>query len=389
MNQDLIRQIKAKTTAILPAVKQIRHQLHSEPEVGLDTLSTRECIRASLVNTKLDFRQPLMKADVIGELKGRSDLTICLRADMDALPMAEQSGVPYHSKRSGFMHACGHDGHSAILIGTALVLDSLVEYLPVTVRFIFQPGEEMVCGGKTLVELGACESAAAAFALHGWPGLPVGQVSTREGPLLAAGGYFTIQVTGKGCHGAQPERGKNPIPVTAAIIDKLDQLHQHVYEKSGSILSVCLVNSGDSANIIPDTAIIQGTTRYLSIASGLEIEKNIRSIVDESDGKDRIKVLLNYENRYSLPVLNTKVGFNLIQGMVKEYFPLNCWREMEQPSMVNEDFAFYLEGREGAMFLLGLGEDSPPLHSPRFDFNDQALENGILMMTLLALNYGS
>ena len=387
MNQDLLRQIKTTIKNILPVTQAIRHQLHSEPEIGLDTFTTRERIMTSLCHTKLVFQPPLMQTDLIGELKGNNPQTICLRADMDALPVSEQTNVAYHSKRPGSMHACGHDGHSAILIGTALTLDALAENLPLNVRFIFQPGEEMVCGGKTLVQLGACQGAAAAFALHGWPGLPVGQIYAREGPLFAAGGYFKIQVTGKGCHGAQPELGHNPIPVAATVIHKLEQLQQQIYDVDGSILSVCLVQSGHSANIIPDNSLIQGTTRYLSEAAGLKIEQGIRKLVTETNDDNDVKVSLEYENRYSLPVLNTQVGFNLIQKLAKGYFPPTAWREMEQPSMVNEDFAFYLEGREGAMFLLGLGEDSPPLHSPQFDFNDQALENGILMMTLLALNY--
>jgi len=158
-----------------------------------------------------------MRNDVIGDLRCGGEGTICLRADIDALPMAEETGLPYKSTIDGMMHACGHDGHTAMLVGAALVLDSLGDELPNNVRFVFQPGEELACAGRELVQLGACDGCHAAYAIHAWPGLPVGAVSTREGPLFASSSHFEITVKGKGCHGALPEKGRTRFPLRRGL----------------------------------------------------------------------------------------------------------------------------------------------------------------------------
>ncbi len=387
MDEQLLAKVKAKIQAILPEIKQLRHQIHQAPEIGLATPGTRQTIAQALAGTGLTFQPPLMESDLIAELPGPVVKTICLRADTDALPVQETTQLDYASRHPGAMHACGHDGHTAILVGTALVLDSFREQLPVSVRFVFQPGEEVVGGGKTLVRLGACGAAVEAYALHNWPGIPVGQVATRPGPLFAAGVMFNILITGRGCHGAMPEQGHNPIPVAASLVTKLHELHREVNQRDGSVVSVCSVLAGDSQNIIPDTAVIRGTTRYLNTTSGLEIERALWQIVASTAAIEGITVTLDYPKIYDLPLINTELGVNRVAAVARQVLPAGQWQLQPNPQMVCEDFAFYLENHDGALFLLGAGIDWPRLHNPNFDFNDEILETGILMMSLLALDH--
>ena len=206
MDAELLSLLKLKISEILPEIIELRHQIHKEPEIGLTTAATRQKVLERLSRTNLTIQNPLLENDLLADLDGHNQRRICLRADTDALAIREQTGLEYQSQIPGAMHACGHDGHTAILTGTALVLNALQEYLPISVRFIFQPGEEMLCAGKTLVSKGACDGSEAAFALHNWPGLPIGRITSKTGPLFAAAAMFTIELTGHGCHGAMPEQ---------------------------------------------------------------------------------------------------------------------------------------------------------------------------------------
>ena len=386
MDDHILGSLRDRVEAVLEQVTEFRRHLHSEPEIGLDTVKTAERIRAVLAATSLDVREPLLGNDVIADLNLNRDHTVCLRADIDALPIQEQNDLPHKSRCAGLMHACGHDGHAAMLAGAALVLDSLQEHLPVNVRFVFQPGEEVICAGKTLVARGACDDCEAAYAIHGWPGLPAGCVSTREGPLFAAGAHFAIRVKGKGCHGALPERGNNPIPAAARIVEELQRMHTEMNALDGSVISVCALHSGDSANVIPDTALLRGTARWVQPETGDTIEKAIRDLVKQVAGETRTSVEVDYDRSYDLPVVNTGKGYHLVNQLAQDHLPRGGWRDAPRVIMTMEDFAYYLKGREGAMILLGLGEDAPELHSPSFEFNDDVLGTGILVLCLIALS---
>ena len=387
MNEQTLPLLRSRISAILPEVKALRRKIHSEPEIGLETWNTAYKIRESLQSTSLQFWEPLLGGDVIVELKNESDTTICLRADIDALPIQEETLLSYQSIFSGRMHACGHDGHAAMLVGAAKVLDSLRHDLHVNVRFVFQPGEEVICAGKTLVERGAVDGCDAAFAIHGWPGLPAGTVMSREGPLMAAGSLFVLKITGKGCHGAKPEEGNNPIPVAARIACELTALHGMVHSENGGIVSVCSIQAGSNTNVIPDTAIIRGTARYLSTEAGDRVEEEIRRIVENACHESGVSVEIEYDRSYNVPVINSKAAYALVRELVEKYLPTGRWFDAQKSSMGMEDFAYYLQGREGALLDLGLGETAPGLHASSFDFNDEVLETGILMHCLLALSW--
>lgn len=384
LDPQLIDKLQKKIREILPELVSLRRQIHSEPETGLDTFNTSKKIKAVLSNTSMNFKAPLLGSDLIGEI-GEGNTIICFRADMDAISHEESSDLPYKSLVPGVMHACGHDGHAAILTGAALVINEFRDYLPAKVRFIFQPGEELICAGKTMIEKGACDGCEAAFALHGWPGLPAGSISTLEGPFFAAGGTFEIAVHGQSCHGATPDKGINPIPEAAKIAMGMQYLNDTALRPNNSLATVCVFESGYLENIIPDTAVIKGTVRFLDQGLGDIIETAIRKLIDcaisEQNG---IKADLKFDISYDLPVVNTKKGYLAVKSAAENHA---AWIEESSPTMAMEDFAYYLNGREGAMFQLGLGEDYPALHSSIFDFNDDVIEAGVMMFCTLALDY--
>ena len=386
MDEHILKLLQTEVECVLPEITQIRHRLHAEPELGLETETTAYAIRRLLADASVSLWQPLMGNDVIGEIGGGGDRTICLRADIDALPIQEESDLPYRSTIPGRMHACGHDGHTAMLLGAAMVLDKLRDRLPVGVRFVFQPGEEVWCAGRELVARGACDSCEAAYAIHGWPGLPLGCVSTRVGPLFAAGAHFDIRVRGKGCHGAMPEAGNNPIPIAARIVEALRRMHVEMSAEDGTVVSTCVFQAGSSSNVIPETALVRGTARYLAREKADRVENAIRSVAIEAAHEACAEVEIDYDRSYDLPVINTRKGVDAVRRIARSYMPASTWREAEHPTMGMEDFAFYLQGREGAMVWLGLGESAPGLHSPVFDFNDGVLGTGILLLCLLALH---
>ncbi|MEK6796176.1 MAG: M20 family metallopeptidase [Spirochaetota bacterium] len=385
MDKKLADVLDREIARVLPRVRELRHAIHACPEIAFDEHRTRAAVIKMIARTSISLRKPLIGTDIVADLAVRgAKKTVCLRADMDALPMVEETGVKYASRNKGFMHACGHDGHTAILAGTALVLSRLSKHLRANVRFVFQPGEELECCGSLLVKKGALRGVSEAYALHGWHGYPVGSVVCKNGVFFAANGTFYIVVRGKGTHGAMPEEGRNPIPVASEIVDKLDDLHVNVKRAYGAVISVCSINAGVNSNIIPERAVISGTTRFFTPRVGNALRQSIASIAAASGKRHGVNVHFVYESRYHEPVVNTDAGF----AAVKEAAALAGERfiEAKKPLMASEDFAFYLTRNDGALFLLGLGDRSPKLHTPAFDFNDEAIEHGIRMFSRLLVS---
>ncbi|MBL8025813.1 MAG: amidohydrolase [Fibrobacteres bacterium] len=387
MDKELLEKLKKEIEKVLPDVKSFRHRLHEEPEVALAEHLTQQKILKFIDTLPLDLHKPYIGTDVVADLSGKTDRMVVLRADIDALPMTEETGADYSSKIKGMMHACGHDGHTAILAGTARVLSALQKELPVSVRFVFQPGEERVAAGKKLVAAGALGNAEAAFALHGWPGLPVSAIQSRSGVFYAAGSSFAVDIIGKGCHGAKPENGINPIPMAGKLVHELYKIHQREHSKDGSVITVCVVNSGTLSNIIPDKARIAGTVRFLEEARGDVLEKMIRDAAAEAVAGTGATAVVEYTNFYDMPVINSEDGYQRIKKAVASVLPSGSFVEAEAPTMGNEDFAFYLKGRKGAMMGLGQGKDRAVLHNAHYDFNDDTIATGILMFCTLILEY--
>jgi amidohydrolase len=285
------------------------------------------------------------------------------------------------------MHACGHDGHTAMLMGAVLVLSRLKDDFAGSVRFVFQPGEEMTAAGKDLVAEGALldPEPEVIAALHAWPSIPLGVIASRPGVMMAAADGFNLTVTGKGAHGARPEQGIDPILAASRIVESLQSIvSRNVSPLDSAVVSVCSIAGGHTGNVIPDEVTMKGTTRYLKPEVGESIpermEQTIKGVCDAAGCTYDFK----YHRRYIPTVCDAGV-VALGKQVATELFGESGWIDLERPSMGAEDFAYYTRQYPAAMFRLGMGESSASLHNPKFDFNDDALKNGILFLVSLAL----
>jgi hippurate hydrolase len=380
--------LKTEIEGILPHIVRLRRAIHENPEIALQEHQTGALVREALGPLDLEVKPPFLETDVVALLKGpKEGKNVTLRADMDALPMQEQTGLEYASQRPGFMHACGHDGHTAMLTGAAMVLSRLRGRIKGSVRFVFQPGEEVVAAGKDLVKAGALldPEPDAVLALHGLHDMPEGSFASRAGVIMGASGFFTIKVTGKGAHAARPEIAIDPILTVTRIVEALQAIaSRRISPFESVVLSVCRITGGSNPNVIPQSAEIEGTTRYLNAATGDIIRSEMERIVKGVCGSMGASYEFSYHIPY-IPTVNDAGVVDLGEKLVWEIWGPEHWDTMQNPSMGSEDFAYYLEDYPGALFRLGLGGKSAPLHSPFFDFNDQVLGQGILFLTASAL----
>lgn len=381
--------IRERAHAVAGAAAELRHALHRIPEVHGEEERTAELLRGRLERLGIEIAPPMIGTDVVGLLHGAGrGKNVLLRADMDALPVDDASRTAWSSTRPGFSHACGHDGHMAMLMGAAEVLTGMREHLSGSVRFVFQPAEEETGGGKRMVRAGLLEQVPrpdAAFALHGWPGIPLGALASVAGPMMAAADRFTLRVIGKGTHGARPHAGVDPVVIAAQVILALQAIvSRNVDPLRPAVLSVCTVHGGRTSNVIPEEVVMEGTTRYfhptLRDVFRRRMEEVARGICQAAGAGCR----LDYEEGY-IPLVNDAGMVALARDTVKRHLGDEAWRDGMEPSMGAEDFAYYLERVPGAMVLLGLGRDAVNVHNPAFDFDDRALEPGITTLCALAL----
>ncbi|MBN2628227.1 MAG: amidohydrolase, partial [Spirochaetales bacterium] len=244
---------------LIDELTALRRDLHRIPEIALEERTTRERLLDELEGLPLEIHRPYLGTDIVADLLPPCPYTetVLLRADMDGLMIREEENRPWKSMHEGKMHACGHDGHMSILVGTCRLLCHLRDRLTKRIRFVFQPGEEMRCAGKLLARSGAYEGCTEAYGLHGWPGSPEGTIRTKAGVFFAATDTFAITFIGKGTHGATPEKGTNPLPSAARFITAAEEIHRKAWEAQGSVVSCCIVSGGSSANIIPDRCTVE------------------------------------------------------------------------------------------------------------------------------------
>ena len=380
--------LKTEVDRILPDMVKVRHTIHQNPEIALKEFDTAALIRKLLREAGIEVLKPFLETDVVALVKGkRTGKNVTLRADIDALPLLEKTALPYASKRKGTMHACGHDGHTAMLLGAALLLNRLRDQLSGSVRFVFQPGEEIVAAGKQLVDKGALQNPRpdAVFAVHAWAGMPLGAVASKPGALLAASDFFTVEVKGKGAHGSRPEDSIDPILTAARIVDALQSVvSREVSSLEPVVVSVCRISGGTNGNVIPDSTEIEGTTRYLRPELKQKIESSIRRIVKGVCDSMGASFSFKYDSPY-IPTINDDRMVALGKTVALRVLGPGKWFDLTSPSMGAEDFSYYIRKYPGAMFRLGMGEKSASLHNSHFDFNDKAIASGILFLVSLAL----
>lgn len=366
--------------ALLDEVKQWRKQIHSQPELGFKEFKTSSFIVDKLQSFGIEVYQGLGGTGVVGTLKNGAGPTIGIRADIDALPIAEQNDVEHKSTHANCMHACGHDGHTSVLLGAAKHLSQHKEFSG-TIHFIFQPAEEVLGGAKAMIDDGLFDKFPmdAVYGLHNWPGLPVGEIAVNNGPMMASFDTFEITLTGKGTHAAMPHLGADPIAAGAALITNIQSIiSRRVSPLQSGVISVTQMNSGDTTNVIPDVAILKGTVRSFDMDVRQSMQEMLTEMVATLPSLYGVKGEMDYHIRYPVTTNDSQAYLEIKEAATKALGVDKVNTDVE-PSMASEDFSFMSQVVKGAYFWLGVDGSIPskPLHNASYDFNDDAIETGI------------
>lgn len=389
MNSSLLSTI----SDILPEITALRHELHQHPETRFTEHWTSDRIARFLDEAGVTYtRGWALGTGIVAEIGPVENEIVALRADIDALEIHEETGLPYASVITGRMHACGHDGHTAILCGVAKTLARHRDLLRGGVRLIFQPAEEIAGGGKYMVEEGALNGVAGVFALHAWPGIPVGKVGLRPGCAMASADFFRIEVTGKGGHGATPASCIDPVVAAAHIVVALQTVvsRERAPWEAG-VISIGRIDGGSTSNIIPDRVLMEGTLRALDAAQREAMSAGLRRIAEHTATAFRARAEVFVSETGYPPLHNDAAACAFVRDAVTACLGPDAAIDVEHPFMTAEDFAYYLERTPGAFLFLGNdppgSSDMPPLHSPRFNFNDEALAVAMKALAYLAIRF--
>jgi len=375
------------TKKILDRVTLIRHDIHKHPEIRFQVTRTAGAVESFLDELGIRHKR-CAETGIIAVIGNGEGHVIGLRSDLDALPIPDMTGQPYASVHKGKSHACGHDGHIAILLGTAWVLKQFENELRGTVKLIWQPAEEGGAGAKKMVDDGVLDAPTpeAIFGLHGWPSLPVGKAGYRFGPAMASTDDFEIIVRGKGTHGAMPHAGVDPIVIAGRIVEGLQLVRSRMINPLiPMVVTVGTIHGGTAVNIIPDEVTMSGTIRTINREIRKEIpglmERMVAETARASGGDAEFRLTPGYP-----PVINDDRCTAFARDTISEILGVNNTVEITEPVMGGEDFSFYLEKIPGTFLRLGVG-DRPPLHNSSFDFNDDAIPFGIRIMAGLAVKF--
>jgi len=357
-----------------------RRRLHAHPETAFEEHETASFVAARLGELGLPVDRGLAKTGVVATIEGRGKgPAIALRADMDALHIHERNGFAHASNVPGKMHACGHDGHTAMLLGAARYLAETRNFAG-TVHLVFQPAEENEGGGRAMVEEGLFRRfpVTAVYGMHNWPGLPVGEFAVRPGAMLAACDLFEIRVEGTGAHAALPHLGVDPIIAAAQIATALQTVtSRNTHPLESAVLSITQVHGGDTWNVIPDRVVMRGTARSFRPELGDRIESALRRIASGVAAALGARVEIDYDRRYPATV-NSAAETEIAVAAAADVVGAAHVDRNVQPTMGSEDFAFMLNEKPGCYIFIGngAGGDSAGLHNPHYDFNDAILPIG-------------
>ena len=363
-----------------PEIAAWRRDFHAHPEVLFDVHRTAGIVAEKLREFGCDeVVTGIGRTGVVGIIKGRgaSTRTVGLRADMDALPMTEKTALPYASTTPGKMHACGHDGHTSMLLGAAKYLAETRNF-DGRVALIFQPAEEGGGGGKVMLDDGLLErfDIAEVYGMHNWPGMPVGTFGIRSGGIMAATDRFYIDITGKGGHAARPQQTVDPIIVAAQMVTALQTIvSRNVDPLDSAVLSVTMVEAGEADNVISRTAKITGTVRTLDGNVQDFIEARLAEFVPQFALSFGAEASVRYARGYPVTV-NAEEQTRFAAAVARDVVGAGNVDDEVAPSMGGEDFSFMLNQRPGAYIFLGNG-DSTELHTDTYDFNDEAIPVGV------------
>lgn len=369
----------------------LRRDIHAHPELGFQETRTAALVAGMLRSLGYEVHTGVGGTGVVALLNGRensSGKSIGLRADMDALPIHESGALPYRSRRDGIMHACGHDGHTAILLGAARYLAETRNF-DGRVVLIFQPAEEGLGGAQAMLDNGLFDRfhCDAIYALHNWPGLPPGVIGVNPGPMMAAADLFEILIQGRGGHGAHPYQTNDPVVIAAQLITALQTIvSRNVPPPEAAVLTIAAVKAGtlDAMNVIPHEARLSGTVRTFSPVVQEQIIQRMQEVADGVAAAFRASIEIKYRRLFPATI-NTPGHAAFVAEVARELFGEKQVVDDLVPSMGSEDFSFMLQQRPGAYFRLGQGgaESGCVLHNAAFDFNDAVIPTGCAMFVRL------
>ena len=369
------------------AISTIRRDLHAHPELCFEEQRTSDVIAAKLTEWGIEVHRGLARTGVIGIVKnGASKRSIGLRADMDALPMTEHNTFAHASRHAGKMHACGHDGHTAVLLATAQHL-AQHRHFDGTVVLVFQPAEEGGGGAREMIKEGLLERFPmdAIFGLHNWPGLKAGQFAIKDGPCFASSNEFRITLRGKGAHAAMPHLGIDPVPVACQMVQAFQTIiTRNKRPIDAGVISVTMVHAGEATNVVPDSCEIRGTVRTFTLEVLDLIEQRMRDIAHHTSAAFGVTCEFTFHRNYP-PTINHSAETAFARRVMSELVGAENVLEFE-PTMGAEDFSYFLQAMPGAYFVIGNGDGAHRLgghgmgpcmlHNPSYDFNDDLIPLG-------------
>ncbi|MFM5892257.1 MAG: M20 family metallopeptidase [Dolichospermum sp.] len=389
----MLNRIKELTTIISPRLIEIRRHIHAHPELSGEEYQTAAFIAGVLSANGLHVEEGIGRTGVIGELKGTkySDSVLAIRTDMDALPIQERTSLEYASRIPGVMHACGHDIHTTVGLGTAMILSQIASELGGKVRFIFQPAEEIAQGANWMIKDRVMSNVAAILGLHVFPSIRAGSIGIRYGALTAAADDLEIIIIGESGHGARPHEAIDAIWIASQVITSLQQAISRTQNPLRPVvLSIGKINGGRAPNVIADRVQLLGTVRSLHPETRDNLPNWIENIVANVCNSYNAKYQVNY--RQGVPsVQNDNILTQLLQSAAEEAWTNERVQILPEPSLGAEDFSVYLEHAPGAMFRLGVGYEeriiNHPLHHPQFEVDESAIITGVVTLAYAAYKY--
>ncbi|MDB9306409.1 M20 family metallopeptidase [Nodularia spumigena] len=389
----MLTRIKDSATKLAPRLIEIRRHIHSHPELSGQEYQTSAFVAGVLSSSGLHVQEGIGKTGVIGELQntGTDQRVLAIRTDMDALPIQERTKLEYASHTEGVMHACGHDVHTTVGLGTAMVLSEMAEELGGKVRFLFQPAEEIAQGASWMVNDGAMANVSAILGVHVFPSIPAGSIGIRYGALTAAADDLEIIISGESGHGARPHEAIDAIWIASQVITALQQAISRTQNPLRPVvLSIGKITGGRAPNVIADHVQLLGTVRSLHPETRTQLPNWIENIVANVCHSFGARYQVNY--RQGVPsVQNDYAMTQLLQSSAEEAWSCDRVQVLPEPSLGAEDFSVYLEHAPGSMFRLGVGYKdriiNHPLHHPEFEVDESAIITGVVTMAYAAYKY--
>ena len=388
----MLSEIKTIAKDFAPRLIEIRRHIHAHPELSGQEYQTSAYIAGVLSSCGLSVTEAIGKTGVLGELAGSGNdrRTLAIRTDMDALPIQELAALDFASRNQGIMHACGHDVHSTLGLGTAMVLSQLSDKLPGDIRFLFQPAEEIAQGAKWMVKDGAMEGVDAIYGVHVFPSIPARRIGIRYGALTSAADELEIVIQGESGHGARPHQAIDAIWIAAQVITTLQQAISRTQNPLHPIvLSIGKIEGGRAHNVIADRVQMFGTVRSLHPESHANLPQWIENIVRGTCQTFGAKCRVDY--RRGVPsVHNDATLTKIVEAATREAWGDESVQLLPEPSLGAEDFSVYLDKVPGCMFRLGVGHDREnnyPLHHPKFEVDEDAIITGVVTMAYAACKY--